>query len=149
MKKGISIVSIVIAVIILIILAGIIIINTDSVFSDTSKVKLRTDISQLEALMRIYKTRKNGVINFNTVDFDTTTLSAEELEQFSGESIIDGKIKLYVIDLFEIDAEGVNYGNLKAGEKDRYLYSNITDKVYYEHGLPTNNITYYYMKDGE
>lgn len=149
MKKGISLVILVITIIILIILTGVIIIRSSSAIVNTEKHKLQIDIAQLEALMNTYKIRKNGNIPFDVVELYTAYISSEELLQFEGENIVDNKIKLYVIELAEIDAEQVNYGNLKLGVKDRYLYSIDTGKVYYEQGLQVDNTTYYYVESGE
>ncbi len=149
MKKGISLVVLVITIVLMIILASIAIINMDNVFLNTNLSLLQTDISQIEALMNTYKIRKSGNIDFHTVQFDTSSLSASELLQFSGESVIDNKIELYVIGLEEIDAEGSNYGDLTLGSKDRYLYSKTTEKVYYEQGLKIGNEVYYYSKTSE
>ena len=149
MKKGISLIVLIITIIVLVILAGVVVINAGITVADTDKAQIQMDISQLEYLMNTYKIRKNGNINFDVVEFDTSGLSAIELNQFSGETIIDNKISLFVIDLIEIDAEAVNFGNLELGDTDRYLYSDVTEKVYYEKGLEIDNVTYYYVKDGE
>ena len=149
MKKGISLVVLIITVIVLTILMGVIVFNTENTITNAEKSKLQIDIVNLEALMNTYKLRKNGNIKFETTDFDTSTLSSVELKQFNGENIIDNKIKLYIIELEEIDAEDVNYGMLKEGNTDRYLYSLVTGKVYYEQGLEMDNITYYHIENGE
>ncbi len=149
MKKGISLMVLAITVVIFAILAGIIVINSNSIVGDTAKAQLQLDIAQLETLMNTYKIRKNGNIGFPTVEFSTVNLSSNELKQFDGETIVNNKIQLYIIDLYEIDAEASNYGNLKEGSTDRYLYSISTGKVYYEKGLQYDNITYYYVEDGE
>lgn len=149
MKKGISLVVLIITIIVLAILMGIIIFNTENTMANTEKSKLKIDIVQLESLMNTYKLRKNGNIKFAIIDFDTSNLNSVELKQFDGETIDNNKIQLYIIELEEIDAENVNYGNLKYGNKDRYLYSLDTGKVYYEQGLKIDNITYYHMENGE
>ncbi|MBQ8042897.1 MAG: hypothetical protein IJ272_01950 [Clostridia bacterium] len=149
MKKGISLMVVVITVVVLTILTGVIVINSSSVVGNTGKSQLQLDIAQLESLMNTYKIRKSGNIPFETVEFNTADLSSAELEQFAGETIVNNTIELYVIDLYEIDAEAVNYGNLQNGSTDRYLYSINTGKVYYEKGLETEEGTYYYVVDGE
>lgn len=149
MKKGISLIVLVITIIILVILTGIIVFNASATLVSTDKMKLQTDIVQLEYLMETYKMRKNGNINFESVEFDVSSLNSEELSQFAGEPINDNKIQLYVVDLYEIDAESVNFGNLKYGPTDRFVYSPTTEKVYYEKGLEAENITYYHIQDGE
>lgn len=149
MNKGISLIVLIITIIIMVIIAGVIVVNSSSTISNTGKYQLQIDIAQLESLMNTYKIRKNGNINFETVEFNTLNLNSTELKQFDGETITDNIVELYVIDLYEIDAETVNYGNLKNGPTDRYLYSIETGKVYYEQGLEVNDTTYYYVEDGE
>lgn len=149
MKRGISFAALAIAIAVLTIFAAAIVFNTDYVFVNTEISKLQIDISQIEALMSIYKIRNNGNIDFSTVQLNTSNLSEAELEQFGGENIIDNNIQLYIIDLEAIDAESSNYGNLKLGSKDRYLYSLNTGKVYYEQGIEDDGTIYYYVKNGE
>ena len=149
MKKGISLMVLVITIVILGILMGVIIVTSSQTVENTAKYQLQLDIAQLEALMHTYKTRKNGNIDFETVKFNTSNLSAKELAQFQGETITNNQIQLYIIDLYEIDAEAVNYGNLKNGSTDRYLYSMNTGNVYYEQGLKIDEIRYYHVEDGE
>lgn len=149
MKKGISLVILVITIIILIILASVIIINTNYMFVDTNLSKLQVDISQIETLMNTYKIRNNGNIDFPTVEFDVSSLSSEELKQFDGEIIENNKVELYIVNIEEIDGEASNFGTLELGDKDRYLYSLTTGKVYYEQGLVSEDTTYYYIKNGE
>ena len=149
MKKGISLVILVVTIIIMVILGGVIVINTNFIFVDAEKAKLQVDIAQIETLMNTYKIRNNGNIDFQTVEFDTSELSEEELTQFDGETIVNNKIELYIIELEAIDGDDSNYGKLEQGETDRYLYSITTGKVYYELGLEVDDTTYYYIKDGE
>ena len=149
MKKGISLVVLIITIIVLIILAGVAIFNSSNMMGSVEKSKLQVDIVQLEALMNTYKIRKNGNINFEVTQFSTSTLNMTELKQFEGEDIVNNTISLYVIDLIEIDADAVNYGNQGQGASDRYLYSINTGKVYYEQGLKIDDDMYYYVEDGE
>lgn len=149
MKKGISLISLIITIIALIIVAGVIIINADYMIVNGDSAKLQTDIAQLESLMNVYKTRNSGNINFATTDFDVSKLSTTELQQFVGENIENNKIELYVIDLYEIDALNPSFGNLSGGNTDRYLYSITTGKVYYEMGIMIDGVRYYYINDGE
>ena len=149
MKSGVSLVVLIITIIIMSILAGIAVANMNPIITNTEMDRLQMEIAQIEALMNIYIVRKNGIITFDTVELDVSSLSNEELRQFSGETITDKKVTLFVIDLLEIDAEEVIFGNLKLGPRDRYLYSNTTGKVYYEYGLEIGEITYYYVENGE
>ena len=149
MKKGVSLIVLVITIIVMVILAGVAVMNMSNVFEGKNVSILKSDISQIEALMSIYKTRRSGFIDFDEIEFNTSSLSVDELEQFEGERITNNKIQLYIVDLNKIDAEGVNYGNLENGANDRYLYSDVTGKVYYEKGLTEGGNTYYYVLRSE
>lgn len=149
MKKGISLVVLILTIIIMVILAGIVVVNATGMFVDMELTKLKIDIAQLESLMNTYKIRVDGNINFPKTQLDLSKLSSDELLQFKGENIANNKVELYVIDLEDIDAEAVNFGNLKDGVSDRYLYSIITGRVYYELGLESDGIRYYHIKNGE
>lgn len=149
MKKGISIIVLAITIIILVILTGVIVVNANYMMTDTDLTKLKVDISQIESLMSTYNMRKNGNIDFYITQFDVSTFTEDELQQFSGENIVDNKVQLYVIELDKIDAEASNYGTQKNGNDDRYLYSSVTGKVYYEKGLESEGIRYYYIEIGE
>lgn len=149
MKKGISLVVLVLTIIIMIILAGVAVFNISGTLENTDKTKLKADISELQNLINTYKIRKSGVIDFEITTFNTEALSEDELKQFEGESIVNNSIILYVIDLNKIDAEEVNFGNLQNGNDDRYLYSNVTGKVYYEKGLQIGEKTYYHLLKGD
>lgn len=149
MKRGISLVVLVITIIVSTILVGVIVINATDAISGADKMNLQSDISQLEILMSTYKIRKNGVIDFETVNVDLSNFDEFKLQQFEGETIVDNLVSLYIIDLEKIDAENVSYGKLEEGEKDRYLYSITTGKVYYEQGLIVDGNTYYYVQNEE
>ena len=149
MKRGISLVVVVITLIVISILMGVIILNMENFAGMTDIAKLQVDISELEHLVSIYKTRKSGIIDFLTVEFDVSNLSENEVSQFEGETITNNKIELYVIDLDKIDATQTNFGNLSEGVNDRYIYSNNTGKVYYEKGLNVDNEIFYRVNNGE
>ena len=149
MKRGVSLIILVITIVVLAIFAGVAAVGMSSVLTTADESKLQMDIAQLESLMNTYKIRKSGVLPFDTVEFNVAGFRDSELEQFYGETVIDNKIKLYVIDLYEIDAKQVNFGNLRLGAADRYLYSNVTGKVYYELGLEIDGKIYFYVKNGD
>ena len=147
MRRGVSLIVLVITITIIVTLTGVVVINSNRAVGNTAITQLQLDIAQLENLMNTYKIRKNGNIGFEIVQFNTANLTQSQLEQFQGEVIRNNVIELYVIDLYEIDANAVNYGNLKSGANDRYVYSLNTGKVYYEKGLVMDDVVYYYVGD--
>ena len=146
MKKGISLIILIVTIVIMVILIGVVVIQGSNVLKGTQTNKLSIDISVLEGLMKTYITRKSGNIDFQTTTVNISSMTINEKAQFAGENVQDDEILLYIIEYEKIDAESLNYGNLEKGVKDRYLYSISTGKVYYELGLTENNTTYYYVK---
>ncbi len=139
-KKGISLIVLVITIIVLLILTGLVVVNGKDAYVEAQKTTLKTEIAQIETLTKNYYTRRSGNLDFVTIEL---TVPSTYLEQFEGESIVSSKVTMYVIDLNKIDAEEVTYGNLEDGANDRYLYSSITGKVYYEKGLEIDGKIYY------
>lgn len=142
MKKGVTLIMLVIIIIILTTLLTVVVINGNNIFNDTKKVKLQTEISQIEILVDNYIMRNSGN-NFEKVELDISTYTEAEKKQFEGEKIVDNKIELYVVDLYKIDVQEANYGTGTKGTSDRYLYSETTKKIYYEQGIKMEGIIYH------
>ena len=142
-KNGVTIAVLVITIIVLLILTSVTVITGTEEYNKAKLVKLQAEMSQIEVLMNNYYTRKSGNIQFEQVSMDVSTLDEKSLLQFNEETIEGNKITMYVIDLYEIDAEESTYGTGKLGDTDRYLYSTKTGKVYYEKGLKVGNTTYF------
>lgn len=143
-KKGISLIILVITIIVMIILAGLVVVSGRDAYIAAQKTTLQTEIMQIETLTNNYYTRRSGNLDFVTVE---VTVPSGYLEQFEGENIVNSKVTMYVIDLNKIDAEETTYGNLENGSNDRYLYSTTTKKVYYEQGLEIDNTIYYRIEN--
>jgi len=141
-KHGVTITMLVIIVVIMATLLTIVTINGTEIYNDAQKTKLQSEINQLEILVQNYLMR-NPNYNWSEVEIDLSEYSDNEKEQFNGENIVDDKIVLYVIDLLAIDAEETSYGSGSLGEKDRYLYSKNTKKIYYELGRTIGDNKYY------
>lgn len=141
-KRGITVLTLGVIIIVMTILLSIISISGSDIYENAMKVKLESEINQIEVLVNNYMVRNSG-IDFDTMELDISSYTANEIAQFDGETITDGKITLYIVDLDEIDAEEVSYGMLKNGEDDRYLYSSTTKKVYYEKGIDIKSETYH------
>ena len=141
-KKGVTLTMLAIILVLMSIILTVIVINGSDSYNSANKLKLQTEISQIEILVENYIKRNSG-INFASVELDTFSYTAEQLKQFEGENIVDNKIQLYVVELDKIDAKEVAYGAGKNGSTDRYLYSATTKKVYYEQGIKIDEVTYH------
>lgn len=142
-KKGITLAILVITIIVLVILTTVTVTTGTKEYNKAKLVKLQSEMSQIELLMNNYVTRKSGDIQFSKINLDVSNMEDTSLTQFSDETITGTTIEMYVIDLYEIDAEESTYGTGKLGDTDRYLYSAKTGKVYYEKGLKVGSITYH------
>jgi Tfp pilus assembly protein PilE len=141
-RSGVTLLVLSIILVIMTILLTVTVVSGTGAYNDAQKVKLQSEISQLEILVNNYITR-NSVVSFDAVQHDISLYTEEEKAQFEGETIIDNKIMLYIIDLVAIDAHEVSYGMLKNGPKDRYLYSAVTKKVYYDLGRTIDQKIYH------
>ena len=142
-KKGVTLAILVITIIILIILTSATVTIGTKEYNKAKLVKLQSEMSQIEVLMDNYVTRKSGNIQFSKMNLDVSNMEDTSLAQFSDETITGTTIEMYVIDLYEIDAEESTYGTGKLGDTDRYLYSVKTGKVYYEKGIKVGQETYH------
>lgn len=147
-KKGITLLMLAIVVIIMITLTTVTITTGTDMYNTTKKVKLQSEINQLEILVENYIKRSSG-IPFEIVELDISSYSDEEKSQFSNENIVDNKIELYVVDIEAVDAEELIHGTQKEGLTDRYLYSSTTSKIYYELGETIGDTIYHRVDNME
>lgn len=143
MKRGISLLIVSIMIIVMFTLVTIVVINGSNIIKKTDKSKLEAELTQIKKLTQNYIARNSQEVDFDEVTISISGLSAEEQAQYSGETITGGNVTLYEIDLNKIDASEVTYGDKSEGETDRYLYSTVTKKVYYEKGVTIDNVVYH------
>lgn len=141
-KSGISLIVLSITIIVMIILASTTIISYNGILEDTLKKDFANEIYSIQKLVEGYK-----FLNGEYPILDEYVLNMDKIEEnyrfeFENESIVDGNIKLYVIDLNKCDVQNVKRGNKKS-DKDIYVVSKDTGIVYYIDGVVINNIKYY------
>lgn len=146
-SNGVSMMVVVITVIVMSILVGIITISGSSIINSTNKSKFESEVIQIQSLIKTYKARQNGQVDFEEVTISFNNLTDKEKIQYSQEAQVGGEIVLYEVDLNKIDASEVNYGTKSTGPKDRYLFSLETNKVYYEKGVIIGNEVYHTIID--
>lgn len=146
MKKGVSLVSLVVIIIIMGILAGIVVISG---LESTQTINIQTFASEFlsvqNAADEYYKRyEKHPVVT--EVLLNTSEVDAGDLNQFENENIVDGNISLKIIDISLLGIKDLEYGRFEQ-TKDVYVLSENTGKVYYLQGAEYENKVYYTLTD--
>lgn len=141
-RNGISLMVLSITIVVVIILSSTIIISYNEILEDTLKKDFSNEIYSIQKLVEGYK-----FLNGDYPILDEYILNMDEIDEnyrfeFENESFVDGKVKLYVIDLSKCDVQNVKRGN-KINDKDIYVVSKNTGIVYYIDGVLINNMRYY------
>lgn len=150
MKKGISLVVLVISLAVVIVLAATITITATNVYNNTKKAKFASELVYVQELVNTYKLNNNGDIPTEKIIYiDISDVLEEDIsEQFKDETIKNNQLHLYQIDFSELNSKELFYGNSKNSDsEDIYCYSRTTGKVYYISGLKIGGKTYYTLTD--
>lgn len=143
MKRGISLVSLVIVIIVMGILAGIVVISgldsTESVTLDTFALEILDIQNAVDEYYYRYEKYPSG----SDYVLDTTTLKS--VSQFSEETITDNTINFKVVDLSLIGIADTEFGS--GNGNDIYVLSETTGIVYYLAGVTYENNTYYTLTE--
>ena len=150
LKKGIALISLVIAIIIMIIISGVIVIKSNSSIEVVDKNMFAIEILNIQtAVDNYYASYGDYPVEEDQIEFDVTDVPQEDkTNQFYDETITANKIILYRVSLSAIGISDTEYGNLlKDNELDVYALSRETGKVYYLKGMTYKNKTYYMALD--
>lgn len=145
MKRGISLVSLVIVIIIMVILSGIIIFSGVSTVNDVNINIFATEILNIQNAVDEYYYRNGKYPTATSYVLETTTIDNGSLEQFAEESITDNKIEFKTVDLSVLGINKTGFGN--TSRADVYVLSEVTGKVYYMAGVTYEDKTYYTLAD--
>ncbi|MBR5227812.1 MAG: hypothetical protein IKV94_04150 [Clostridia bacterium] len=139
MKKGISLVSLGIIVVILTIILSVVVITSSDSVNNMHKVRFVTEFIQVETATEKYYINNNIYPGSEKIQVEFT---ASESNQFAEETIIDNKVNLLKINLSVLGVDEATYG---AGEsqEDFYAVSETTGKVYYVKGFNYQDKIYY------
>ena len=141
-KKGISVISVLVIVVILALLASVTTLSINYIVKNTYKNEYVSEYKLVRSATNDYVMRNSGVIDFIEVEFDLSTVDSENLDQFDGETIVDNKIAMYVIDLEKIGVYNATFG-IGTTEDDLYLLSKDTLNIYYQKGYEYDDGIYY------
>lgn len=143
-KRGITISMLAILVVITVIITSTIIISVKNVKDNASIRIFATEFAMISD--EINQIQKKGTqLNYiqDAIQMDVSGVSEDILEkQFKDENIVNNILIVYKIDLGTIGLNNTNYGKQKT-ERDVFVLSKKTGKVYYLEGVKAKGTTYY------
>ena len=150
MKKGISLVVLIVTIAVIITLLSTIVITGVNITNNTKKIKFASEISYIQELVNTYRENNNGRYpSSKKINIDTSKINQNDLEtQFKNEYIYNNTLLLNKIDLSALNAGSLVYGtSTEPSSDDVYCVSAVTGRVYYIRGLKIGNNTYYTLTD--
>lgn len=150
MKKGISLISLMATITIMIILISTVAISGTQMSNQRKLADFATEISALQDSVNNYlKINPYDYPILDSVIVDLNQVSKENQEQFiaNGDRILNNTIHLYEIDYQKINHTHLKYGKDGEDKADRYLLSAETGKVYYIKGLKVGKQVYYTLTE--
>ena len=152
-KKGISMIALLITIAVFLILLTVIIISSDKIINNTKKKQFAREIYEVQNLVDKYKYEKEEypytILDDNTKESMSIDITDDLTDQFDKEGVKEGdKVELYTIDLNKIGAENITRGIKKDNNlKDVYAFSEKTGIVYYIKGYKVGKNVYYTLTD--
>ena len=148
-KKGISMIALLITIAVFLILLTVITISSDKIINNTKKKQFAREIYEVQNLVDKYKYEKEEypytILDDNTKESMSIDITDDLTDQFDNEGVKEGdKVELYTIDLNKIGAENITRGIKKDNNlKDVYAFSEKTGIVYYIKGYKVGKNVYY------
>ena len=152
-KKGISMIALLITIAVFLILLTVITISSDKIINNTKKKQFAREIYEVQNLVDKYKYEKEEypytILDDNTKESMSIDITDDLTDQFDNEGVKEGdKVELYTIDLNKIGAENITRGIKKDNNlKDVYAFSDKTGIVYYIKGYKVGKNVYYTLTD--
>lgn len=144
-KKGITIIVLVFTIIIILILTTIVTITGKDLVDSSNKKNFAKEIYIIERKLAEYKFINSELPIGKAITIYLTDVN--DKEQFKlEENYSTGIVTLYEIDYLGADIENLSRG-MGNSEKDIYLVSKTTNKVYYLKGLKIGKNYYYTLTD--
>ena len=151
MKKGFSLVTLLVTIFVIIILTSTVVISANSIYNSNKKVKFASEISYIKELVNSYMVNNNGNLPSNSeVITSIRDISMDEMQsQFQDEDISnENTIVLNKIDMSMINPGTLQYGNdTEEKSDDIYCISKKTGRIYYARGCKIGSKTYYTLTD--
>mgnify|MGYP005777202857 CR=1 FL=1 len=146
-KHGISLVSLMTALLIMILIITTATISMKQVYQNISKEMFASELESLQLAVHSYYTvHEQYPITSENYILDLSVLSTQSLTQFQDEAIENNQIILSKIDYAKAGYTELKYGKGNS-EKDYYALSITTGKVYYLEGLEIDGEKYYTLTE--
>ena len=152
-KKGISMIVLLITIAVFLILVTVVTISSNKILNNTKKKQFAREIYEVQNLVDKYKYEKEEypytILDDNTKESMSIDITDDLTDQFDKEGVKEGdKVELYTIDLNKIGAENITRGIKKDNNlKDVYAFSEKTGIVYYIKGYKVGKNVYYTLTD--
>lgn len=143
MKRGITLVVLVITIITMLILTGVITISALDIVTRATINTFGVEIVNIQNAVSEYYYRHEEYPTRGDYVLDITTIESDSLSQFDIETITDNKINLKIADLSLIGITDTEFGS--GDGTDVYVLSEATGRVYYVQGARYEGTTYYTM----
>lgn len=146
MKKGITVISLSIVILLLAVVTSTVIYTNSDAIKVTNKTKYAMEILDVQTKVDNYYLENGEYPSVAEVSFDVSKFREEEKEQITGETVTSNTIKVYSIDLNLLGIKNSLFGNNKSST-DVYAVSKTTGRVYYLKGFSYKKVRYYTLTD--
>lgn len=151
MKKGISLVIVLVTIAVILILTTVTVVTGSNIYNNTKKIKFASEISYVEEIVNTYRLNNNGNYpSTHKVYIDSLKINPLNLtNQFSNENIEDDNtIMLYKIDFSLLNSHELIYTDIDSDSGDNvYCISPTTGKIFYIQGVKIGGNIYYTLTD--
>ena len=151
MKRGISLVVLLVTIAVILIITSVTVVTGNNIFNNTKKVKFASEISYVEEIVNTYRLNNDG--NFPSskmIYLDSSKIKGNDLnEQFKDENIAEDKsILLYKIDFSMLNPHELTYTDINSDSGDNiYCISLTTGRIYFVQGVKIAGKKYYTLTD--
>ncbi|MDO4282951.1 MAG: type II secretion system protein [Clostridia bacterium] len=146
MRKGVSLASLMITIVIIMLLATTVAISASSSINDSRKISFATEISFIQEAVNHYYMKHGNIPVLEKIEMNLSTLDEENRLEFKGENVNNDIVQLYRLDLPSLGKIDTVFGNDEK-ERDYYAVSLDTNRVYYVLGLHVGEKNYYSLTD--
>lgn len=146
MKRGITILALVVTILVLSIISGAVLYTSKSSLEKVTKNEFVIEILNIETLVANYYNDHGSYPANNSLSVNIGEFSDFEKSQFEDETITNDMVTLYEIDLGLIGIKKTIFGNNK-DTLDKYVVSKKTGKVYYLLGIEYEGNTHYTLNN--
>lgn len=145
MKKGVSLISLIVSIIIITIILGIIAVTSFDSIDVVTINEFALEIYDIQTAVDEYKERNEKYPVGDTYVLSMSKIPSNSKAQFTDEQITSEAINFKKVDLSLL---GINNNKLGLGkEDDIYVLSEQTGKVYYIQGVEFEELTHYTITD--